>query len=72
METTILDHACHQIYRQYKEFSGVRPSCSNLPAGGCILIFHANVKTNDGKDLSRDLRVTLDSKGRIVKISTSR
>jgi hypothetical protein len=72
MDTKIIELVCRQIYRQYKEFTGVHPSSSNLPNGNSILAFHANAKTADGKSIGRDLRVTVDAKGRILKITTSR
>jgi hypothetical protein len=72
MDTKIIDLICRQIYRQYKEFSGARPSSSNLPNGNSILVFHTNMKTADGKSMDRDLRVTVDAKGRILKTTTSR
>jgi hypothetical protein len=72
MDSKLVDLVCRQIYRQYKEFAGVRPSSSNLPNGASILVFHTSIKTANGKSLDRDLRVTVDAKGRIVKTSTSR
>jgi hypothetical protein len=72
MDSKLVDLVCRQIYRQYKEFAGVRPSSSSLPNGNSILAFHAIVKTADGKSMGRDLRVTLDAKGRILKTTTSR
>ena len=72
MDSKIMELVCRQIYRQFKEFAGVRPSVSNLPNGASLLVFHASGKTADGKNISRDLRVTVDPKGRILKTSTSR
>lgn len=72
MDTKIVDLVSRQVYRQYKEFAGVRPSASNLPNGSFTLVYHATVKTPDGKNMGRDLRVTVDAKGRILKTTTSR
>jgi len=72
MDSIIIDLVSRQIYRQYKEFAGVRPTSSNLPNGSSVLVFHANVRTADGKNMGRDLRVTVDAKGRILKTTTSR
>ena len=72
MDSKIIDLVSRQISRQYKEFAGAHPSCTSLPNGNSMLVFHANVKTADGKNMSRDLRVTVDSKGRILKTATSR
>jgi hypothetical protein len=72
MDSQLIDLVCRQIYRQYREFNGVRPSISKLPTGVSILVFHVSAKTADGKNLERDLRVTVDAKGRILKTSTSR
>ena len=72
MDTKLVDLVCRQIHRQYKEFAGVRPLSSSLPNGSSVLVFHANVKTADGKSMSRDLRVTVDARGRILKTTTSR
>jgi len=72
MDSKLVELICRQIYRQYKEFAGVRPLSSNLPNGSSILVFHTTVKAADGKSMGRDLRVTVGDKGRILKTTTSR
>ena len=72
MDSKLIDLVCRQIYRQYKEFAGVHPSSGSLPNGNSILAFHSSVRTADGKNMGRDLRVTVDSKGHILKTTTSR
>lgn len=72
MDSNLIDLVCRQVYRQFKEFAGVHPSSSNLPNGASTLVFHTSVKTADGKSMGRDLRVTVDAKGRILKTTTSR
>ncbi len=72
MDSSLVNQVCKQVYRQYKEFSGARPSITSLPNGASTLVFHTAVETANGKTMNRELRVTVDARGRIVKTSTSR
>ena len=63
---------CNEVYRQFPEVKGASPKITNLPGDKYQLVFNGKVKTEDGKTLTRAVRVVADETGRIVKLSTSR
>ncbi len=71
MDQSLISAICKQVYAQYPEVDGSRPSIQ--PYGqGHLLIFKGKVKTADGKTMPRIVRVTVGENGKIGKISTSR
>lgn len=65
-----------KVSRQFPEMSGARPTVSrqSVPNGSFhyLLIYRGKVNLPGGKSLNRIVRVTTDSHGRILRISTSR
>jgi hypothetical protein len=72
MTENIVEHACKNIYRSYPEFRGIHPKVSAQPGERSLLIFETVSKAADGKAIARALRVVIDSKGKILKATTSR
>jgi hypothetical protein len=76
METRILDDVIKQIHRRFPEMAGVRPKVQSQRAGQSngtyLLIFQNHVRVAGEKSMPRALRVVVDEKGQILKISTSR
>lgn len=72
MEDKALHQVCQAVYRQFPDLKGVRPSVKAQSGDHFQLIFKGSAKTEDGKALSRTVRVTASDSGKIIKLSTSR
>jgi hypothetical protein len=81
-----LDAIARQVYRQYPELQGERPSVqrqsgaaeakSGRPATAgkdrYVVTFKGSRRTADGRTILRIVRATTDERGRVLKISTSK
>ena len=71
MEDSAISKVNNHVYKKYPLFSKskptVKPSGSNF-----ILSYSAKVQLPDGKLMSQNLRVTSDSNGKVLKLSTSK
>ncbi len=56
----------------YPAYQSVAPKVSGQSDGNYLLVYEKKEKTEDGLDLKRIVRVTVDSNGKILKISESR
>lgn len=77
MESKYVDTICSQIYRRFPEVDGARPKVqAQAPAGSetvnYLLTFKGSGKTEDGRSISRIVRVVASERGKILKITTSR
>lgn len=75
MDDRELSTICDQVYNRYPEVNGVRPKLQPMAKGGVsqqILIFTGKAKAENGKSISRIVRVVVGSNGKIVKMSTSK
>jgi hypothetical protein len=81
MDGKVLESICKQIYRRFPEVSGSKPRVQTqpLPARGTaksasnyLLIFRGSGAAEDGRSISRTVRVVTDERGRILKVTTSR
>jgi hypothetical protein len=75
-----IDSIAKQIYRQFPEVKNARPSVQNqptpktagVPNGQFLLTFKGQGKGPGGKTIPRIVRVVADTRGKVLKISTSR
>ena len=86
LTSTQLDAIARQVYRQFPELQGQRPSVHRQTVGPAaksgraapaanqryVLTFKGSGRTPDGRTLARIVRATADERGRILKISTSK
>ena len=72
MERKVLDQVCTQIYRQFPEVKGKRPTVRTYAVNKHLLIFNSKATTADGKNIPRTIRVVVSEDGKIDKITTSR
>jgi hypothetical protein len=81
MDEKLLRSITSQIYRRFPEVEGASPRVSLQPSiqaksgssGISYLItYRRQVKSSSGKSISRIVRVTADSYGKILKVTTSR
>lgn len=71
MAVTNLAQINRQIYQRFPEVDGVQPKKQSL-ANNTLLIYQATVTLPGGKTMKRMIRVTVDSHGSIIKVSSSR
>lgn len=82
LSATQLDSISRQVYRQFPELRGERPSVQRQAVAAAkgkgdgperyVLTFKGSRSTPDGRTLARIVRATADERGRILKISTSK
>lgn len=81
MDGKALDAVCKQVYRRFPEVAGCRPRVqaqgvtsrtSGSTKSNFLLIFHGKGITEDGRTLTRTIRVVADEKGKILKVTSSR
>ena len=76
MKGEVVTKIARQVSRTFPEMGNVRPTVraqtSTQGADVYLLTFKGKVELPTGKTLSRIVRVTADSAGHILRISTSR
>ena len=82
MDPTIIKNISAQIYRQFPEMVGVQPKARLQPApesngGGSriktyLITFNTQVRLESGKSMPRWVRVVVNEKGKVLKVTTSR
>lgn len=60
-----------EVYRRFPEFKGRKPNIQKI-AGNTLLLYKMQVHLPDQKTLNRSVRVVVDERGEIIKMSTSR
>jgi len=71
----IIQSVSAQVYRQYPEFKGVHPEVrwtSSEKTNRCTLTYQTTIRTANGKNLHRRVKVICNTDGKIQKISTSK
>jgi hypothetical protein len=73
MDSNALQQVNQEIYRKYPEFKGVKPTVkAEAGTGSYLLTYQVEALTANDRHLTRYLRVSASSQGKILKISTSR
>ena len=72
MDEKAINQVCQSVYRKFPELRGVKPSVKSQTTGNFLLVFSGSAKAEDGKTISRTVRVTASESGKIIKLSTSR
>ena len=75
MDSDAIARVTKEVVRTYGEMQGVSPTVRREPQATLeqyILTYKAKVNLPGGKQMSRIVRVTADSRGRVQRISTSR
>lgn len=67
-----MESICQQVYAQYPEVKGKRPTRQDYGNDQFLLIFKGSVALADGKKTDRVVRVVATDTGKIVKISSSK
>ncbi len=80
MDKKTIDKVNQSVYRQFPEFKGKQPKvdkdygpqAKSAKPGNQLLIYSTVAKGIGGKEIPRRVRVVVDDKGNILRISTSR
>jgi len=75
MDPDAIARVTKEVVRTYGEMQGASPTVrreTQAPEEQYILTYKAKVNLPGGKQMSRIVRVTADSRGRVQRISTSR
>jgi hypothetical protein len=73
MDQKILQHVSNQVYRQFPEMKGIKPKSRqrSTPQPSYLLTYQTEARLANGKRMPRWVRVVVNSKGEIIKITTS-
>jgi hypothetical protein len=82
LDPKIIRDVSKQVYKRFPEVNGVRPTIKKRQGEGKILAgdkssnflltFHGTVDVGDGKKMERWVRVVVNIRGNILKMTTSR
>ena len=71
MDHDLIAKICKQVYQKFPEVKGASPE-EKSQGSKTLLVFHGKALTPDGKSMPRLVRVVVDEKGKIEKMTTSR
>ena len=71
MDEKIINQVTSQVYRSFPEVRGHKPEIK-VQGKNYLLIYSNVVKTANGNELLRIVRVVVDETGRVKKMTTSR
>ncbi len=72
MDRDLLDAVCKQIYRRFPEVTGSKPRVRAYEGDQSLLIFQAKGISANGRPIPHTIRVVVDPKGKIKKVTSSR
>ncbi len=72
MDPSIISLVKAKISKEHPEFSGCQPNISQISENKYSWIIKTTITTEGGYSMPRTLRLTTDSKGRILKKTTSK
>lgn len=73
MDKNAIQKISSQVYRQFPEVSGSRPTVSTQAGEDrYLLVFNGRGSGPKGKAMPRRVRVVANAKGKILKMTTSR
>ncbi|PKO13905.1 MAG: hypothetical protein CVU39_16995 [Chloroflexi bacterium HGW-Chloroflexi-10] len=61
-----------KVYQKFPEVAGKKPTQRAQPDGNILYIFKGEVRTENGAIIPRIVRVIVNDKGKILKMTTSR
>lgn len=76
MDKHLVEQVSHQVARSFPEMAAVTPTVRRQPADRgaehYLLIYKGKADLPGGRTLQRVVRVVVDERGRILRMSTSR
>lgn len=86
LDPKIVNKVSKHVYQQFPEVAGVKPNIrkqtggkktnqsrrSTMEISNYLLTFRGKIDLGNGKKMDRWVRVVIDNRGKIIKMSTSR
>lgn len=72
MNKQVIEKVCSEVYKQYPQYEGIQPEIKTQPNDTHLLIFQTSGKTFNQKSIQLNIRVLVDERGDILKITSSR
>ncbi len=72
MDTKTLNQICEKVYKKFPEVQGKKPTSHPQLNDMLVLVFKGTGTAPNGAKIPRVVRVTVNDKGKIIKMSTSR
>ncbi len=70
---SVIEAARRAVLQRFPDMAGMRCSGESAPvAGKYIVTAKRNAATADGRSIQRIVRVTVDEKGRVLRVSASK
>ncbi len=66
------EKVCAEVVRRFPEMAGIEPAVSPLPNANQLFTFKVQSAAEDGAPISRIVKVTVDQKGNLLKVTSSR
>jgi hypothetical protein len=71
MEARSISAINQEVYRRFPELKGVKPRLQKIDRN-TLLLYQAEINLPEQKSLHRSVRVVVNERGEILKMSTSR
>jgi len=72
MNKQVIEKVCNEVYRQFPQYEGIPPEIKTQPNDTHLLIFQSSGEIANQKSIQFSIRVLMDGKGEILKITSSR
>ncbi len=72
MNKQVIEKVCSEVYEQFPQYEGIRPEIKTQPNDTLLLVFQSSGETANQKSIQLSIRVLVDEKGEILKITSSR
>jgi hypothetical protein len=72
MNKQVIEKVCSEVYKKFPEYEGIQPEIKTQPNDTHLLIFQTIGEIANQKSIQLRIRVLVDGRGDIVKITSSR
>lgn len=72
MNKQVIEKVCSEVYKQFPQYEGISPEINSQPNDTHLLVFQSSGKTANQKSIQLSIRVLVDGRGDILKITSSR
>lgn len=72
MNKQVIEKVCSEVYKQFPQYEGIPPEIKSQPNDTHLLIFQSSGEIANQKSIQLSIRVLVNGRGDIVKITSSR
>ena len=72
MNKQLIEKVCIEVYKQFPQYEGIPPEIKSQPNDTHLLIFQSSGEIANQKSIQLSIRVLVNGRGDIVKITSSR